>query len=263
MIYCVCPFSRPNNLKNVLDNFSRQKYADKKLIVVKNGDAISSNIPVHDDIIVLSSEAHQSHAKNIGLQYLKDIDGEYFSTLDDDDYYGPNYLSELSVAFKAGHNIVGKSEAFLKLTTDDLFLINSGQSFKSFNEIHGPTISFKVFPDTHEFPIVPFAEDNQWVQAAISDSRYGAPYCTSRYNFCYNRVGGQKHTFPPTDSQLIYGLRVGLYPLFYCGKNSNDIVNGVTDPEMRLISKIPDGEIDISKMFVPENIRQFEMIYMR
>jgi GT2 family glycosyltransferase len=35
----IVPFSRPQNIVNVLNNFHRQTYYNKKLIIVENGEA--------------------------------------------------------------------------------------------------------------------------------------------------------------------------------------------------------------------------------
>lgn len=93
MIGVVCPFSRPQFLQNVLDNFSRQTHQEKVLILVENGRALGTtgSIPGH----VVQSEPHRSHARNTGIQKVRDLGIAYWAIQEDDDWYGPDYLTEV------------------------------------------------------------------------------------------------------------------------------------------------------------------------
>lgn len=91
MIGVVVLFSRPWLGQMVLENFERQLHADKTLIVVENGRALGHwNGPGE----VVLSEARRTHARNAGLEACRAYGLEHYAIFEDDDWYGPGYLSD-------------------------------------------------------------------------------------------------------------------------------------------------------------------------
>lgn len=144
MIYAVCPFSRPEFLGNVIENFERQTCSEKRLILVENGDAIGAcEAQGFVPDILLTSQRHQSHAKNAGLDWITSNGGGWFSTFDDDDYYGPKYLEEVLECSEKG-DIVGKSNHFVVGIDGHLRYFDLGIASQYGLEAHGATLSARA-----------------------------------------------------------------------------------------------------------------------
>jgi glycosyltransferase involved in cell wall biosynthesis len=163
LIYAICAFSRPQFVKNVIRNFRRQTCKDKKLIVVENGGALGECARVgFEPDVLLRSEPHQSYAKNEALKWIRRHGGGWFSTFDDDDYYGPHYLQEV-VDSRGTSDIVAKHDHFYRGIDDRLRLFESGCHNQAHQEGHGATISARAddCPDFQNTGII--GEDHRWI----------------------------------------------------------------------------------------------------
>ena len=201
-INVIVPFSRPAMLDNVINNFLRQHYSNKRLILVENGPAIGACIKkgVYPDLL-LQSEPHQSFAKNTALEELRKIGG-FWTTFDDDDYYGPSYLEELA-EFSNKATIIGKFSHFMLTTENALRLYLSSRENRLTRFVHGPTISAWAedsvdFKDTGRW-----GEDNDWIDRMTLKG--ALVYATSRWNFVFQRSKHQ-HTWLINDSQITQTL---------------------------------------------------------
>jgi hypothetical protein len=197
MIYAIVPFSRPKFLYNVVNNFKHQTLHKKKLIIVENGDAIGcckkNNF---EPDILLTSEKHQSLAKNEALNWIKNHGGGLWATFDDDDYYGPEYLSELDQNSKKAC-VFGKGSVFVKTTDEDILLLDTGEENKISKFTYAGTIAAysEVSPF---FKIMDYSEDTQF----LYDIKHSV-YSSSRFNYVYQRWVDNKHTYPGNDDELL------------------------------------------------------------
>lgn len=200
-VWIVIPFSKPEFMENTILNILRQTKKDKvKVCVVENGEGIGSckSAGFVPDLL-LTSEKHQSIAKNTALEEINKVGGQFWTTFDCDDYYGKFYIEELLDNSNCG-DIIGKCRIFIKPSTNDkIWLVNNLPEHQFVPYIHGPTISGWV-DQFMEFPIIPYAEDMRWVEEM--QNRGAITYATSCYNFCYNRFD-YGHTFKITDNQLL------------------------------------------------------------
>jgi hypothetical protein len=193
----ICPFSRPDQVNNVLENFSRQTFSNKQLIVIENGNAL--NTFPKDKAIVLTSDNHQSFAKNTGLDYLKSNGGGFWTTFDDDDYYGKNYLQEL-IDNSDKANIIGKKSFFCKTFENKMRLFLHEDEGKQCFAVHGPTISAWAEDSLYFNDTGRWGEDVEWEQRMVLNGATIAS--TSKYNFMLNRNKGQNHTWVVDDTQI-------------------------------------------------------------
>lgn len=198
-IWVIVPFSRPQYLENLKSNFLRQKFYNKKLIIVENGKGIGTckRFGFKPDIL-LTSKPHQSDAKNKGIEALQDINAEFWTTFDDDDWYGPDYLQELyENSDKA--DIIGKSSIFNKTTEGKLRLFSGLENASTF-DLHGPTISGWTKSTIFFLNTGRWGEDMQFLYR-LNDK--GATFwSTSKYNFIYQRFKSHDHAWTVTDYQL-------------------------------------------------------------
>lgn len=200
-VWIVCPFSKPEFFNNLKKNIEKQTKKDKiKICVIENGEAIGicKKNGFYPDLL-LTSEKHQSHAKNTGLEKVKKVGGEFWTTFDCDDFYGERYIEELLENSNKG-DIIGKNKIFIKTTEDKLWLPIELKENCYVKYVHGPTISGWV-EDFINFPIKDWAEDLAWTEAM---QNIGAiTYSTSAYNFCYNRFKSGNHTFISSDENYV------------------------------------------------------------
>lgn len=200
-VWVIVPFSRPSCFENVVSNFTRQTFQNKKLVLVENGDAIGCcKERGFEPDLLLTSERHQAIAKNVGLAALRERKAEFWTTYDDDDWYNNSYLDELiDCSDKA--EMVGKHNIFVKTTDDRLWLLQDSKENSFVDAVHGPTISAWV-KDT----VVDFPNTGQWGEdlAFINDMQLkGAKlWSSSRWNFIFQRHKNHNHTWHTTDYQL-------------------------------------------------------------
>jgi hypothetical protein len=241
-IWAVVPFSRPNWLENVKDNFFRQRFHNKKLAIVENGPAVGCcKAAGFSPDILLTSEPHQAIAKATALDELKKIGAEFWATWDDDDYYGENYLTELAEASDKAE-LIGKLSIFVKTLDDKLRLFGS-QEKQYVDFVHGPTISTWV-ADVAEFRNVgKWAEDIAFCdQMKNKGARFWA---TSRWNFINQRHRNHIHTWVITDHQMAQGwlyTKTGSYIYEYPGSSIEEAKIGMTSqilPDAHIVEKLP------------------------
>lgn len=104
MITVIVPHGRPEFAANLLANFRRQRGVDAHLLVVENGEAVSS--APSSDATVICSGAHQSDAMNAGLAWLRAHGDGAWARFDDDDYYSPDYLAAVASSLTGGGLVV-------------------------------------------------------------------------------------------------------------------------------------------------------------
>jgi hypothetical protein len=224
----IVPFSRPEYALRTLQNFERQLYPDKRLWIVENGPAIGTwarlSLPADR---VLTSRAHQSHARNVGLNELRSTGGGYWAGFDDDDWYGAEYLTEIAAqADKA--NVVGKRQHFIGIDDRYLFLfLDHLQSRYTIALTGGALAAWSE--ESVDFPIQRVAEDIGWCSLM---RRAGARiYNTSAYHYLYRRCTDGHHTSGAQSiDRLIYQHGRGNY----LGLLSHRVVSGEREPELRV-----------------------------
>ena len=195
------PFSRPSCFENVISNFTRQSFHNKKLVMIENGDAVGC-CKEHgfEPDLLLTSDRHQAIAKNVGLAALREKGAEFWTTFDDDDWYYNLYLNEL-VDCSDKAEMIGKHNIFVKTTNDRLWLLQDSEENDFADIIHGPTISAWVKDTEVDFP-----NTGQWGEdlAFINEMQLRGAKCwaSSKWNFIFQRHKNHNHTWHTTDHQL-------------------------------------------------------------
>lgn len=240
-IWVIVPFSRPEHLVRVMGNFARQTFPGRRLLIVENGAALGS-VPSHTPCFVLSSAPHQSHAKNEALAFIKRHGGGFFTTMDDDDWYGPGYLDELA-GYAKSYDALGKQWHFVSLgeggepgdtelsqPKPQLLLCNRLSTNTDNAWFTGGTIS--GWSETAlPFPVTP-GEDLAWCEKM---KRAGAKLRgLSQYHYLYRRsYAGAKHTWPATREAFvksIQGYGPWEFPATEAGEIDLQIVTGEKQP---------------------------------
>jgi len=190
--FVICPYSKPEYRDNLVESLTRQSFRDFTAIVVENGPAVGT-FPQLPGTVVLQSEAHQSHAKNLALRWIRDHHGDgAWSCFDCDDYYGQDYLKSQIEALVHG-DVVGKSFGNMMYISyeDGLYLHCMGALDRN-KSLTGGAMTCRTarVPD---FPIVPVGEDGHW-SWEMQTKHKARVYPTGPRHYCYNR-GGTGHTW--------------------------------------------------------------------
>lgn len=207
VVYSIVPFSRPKFLENVIKNFNQQRYKNKKLIVVENGKAVGccEKNGFKPDVL-LKSDPHQSYARNEVINWVKSNGGGMCANFDDDDYYGPNYLSEI-MENKNKADIIGKYDFFIRTTAGNFRLFEGFASNCYNNIIHGATLACmaEIMPEYKNTG--KWGEDWDLINRMQESGK--TTYTTSKYNFMIRRFPNS-HTWSITDDQLVKTIYFGL-----------------------------------------------------
>lgn len=128
MASMITPTVRPHLLDKTVNQFLSQTYPNKELIIVFNMDrndpAFPHNaIPDRDDITLFSipKDFHAGTCLNFGTQKAR---GKYCFRVDDDDYYGDNYLLDAILHLQCvDADLFGKVFSYVHFDDgDDVFM---------------------------------------------------------------------------------------------------------------------------------------------
>lgn len=185
MHYVICPYSKPEYLDNLLGSFQRQVFRGFKPIIVENGPAVGT-FPREVGAVILTSEAHQSHAKNEGLRWLRENGDASWSVFDCDDYYGPEYLKS-QVAALEGHDMAGKSFGnMMYVMFDDGLYLNGMGNLNFARHLNGGATSCAT-ANVPNYPIMPAGEDGAWCR--LMNGLEARTAHTGPKYYGYNRMG--------------------------------------------------------------------------
>lgn len=137
--------------------------------------------------------------------------GHIVTKMDDDDYYGPNYLSDQLYALRySGADIVGKQAHYMYLADYDATISRfSKREHKFTNFVMGPTIMGRreVFLET-PFENVHRGEDSLFLKAALS--RGLKIYSSDRFNY-YQVRNSSGHTWSVSTKELLEKSKVEFF----------------------------------------------------
>lgn len=123
-VACLLVTMRPNLLAGCLERFRADRYPEKELVVVLHGhdaslDEARALIRPGEPISIFQMGKELSLGSCLNFAAAQS-DAEYWAKFDDDDLYGPNYLSDIML-YRRGIDfpIGGKSAAFTYLQSGD------------------------------------------------------------------------------------------------------------------------------------------------
>ncbi len=203
---------RPAQLHQLFDSVVNQESVDLQLVLVTHG------FEAEPRLIAQLRERGLSHLETVAMpktatlgECLRDAvarsDGEVLSKMDDDDLYGPHYLSDLLDGLMySGADVIGKQAHHMHFLSSGINIVRfENREHRWTDFIMGPTIT----GHRQVFMEVPFAdltvgEDTDWLRRV---SGAGANiYAADRFNFV--QVRGTSHTWQPDEAQLLASGRV-------------------------------------------------------
>ncbi len=175
-------------LDNILENYLSQKYPLKELIIIINDDSIdleawTNKLKDYDDIkIYKPSETYTlGECLNFGVEKSK---YNYISKFDDDDYYGPDYLTDSINTFKfTDAHIVGKYSIYAYFErTNTLVLRFPNRENRYMDYVAGSTLTMKkeIF-DKIKFRDISKSEDTLFLEDSLKEGY--KIYASDRFNY--------------------------------------------------------------------------------
>lgn len=191
--------NRPKYLQNVFQNFNRQLFKDKELIIILNNNKMNikewiMRAKEYSNVSVFQVDEKKSlgYCLNYGINKAKH---NVIAKLDDDDYYGPLYLSQAIKALKYA-DVVGKYTTYVFFEDSKTLAIrNPKRDNRYVYRVEGPTLVFKkeIFKKI-KFHDKSLGEDIQFCKDCIKNGI--KIYSTDKYNFVYIRHGSSdKHAW--------------------------------------------------------------------
>ncbi|WP_066391415.1 glycosyltransferase family 2 protein [Neobacillus mesonae] len=195
--------NRQEFIENVFSSYESQIWPEKELIIVLNND--SMNLLEWEEyaqkynqvsIYQLPENVSLGNCLNFGVKKSK---YSYIAKFDDDDYYGPLFLTEAMYTFdKMNADVVGKRTCYMyNALTKELRMRFPDREHKRASILQGGTIMAKK----KVMEKVPFPDKNVGEGLSFTQrcrARGYRIYTTSRYNFAYIRHGDDSHTWNPS-----------------------------------------------------------------
>ncbi len=116
---------RPENITKCLENFAKQTYAEKELLLVLNNsefdvDGIRRRAEAIPNVRVLYVEGRTTLGDCLNLG-TRESSGRYVAKMDDDNLYGSPYLSDLVLAAEfSDAEVTGKGSCYMYLEGRDI-----------------------------------------------------------------------------------------------------------------------------------------------
>lgn len=208
VILCTCHLG-PIDL--VFENFLRQNYGRKELIIILNNDNMDidkykKRAKVYKNIKVFQLDENITLGAcfEFGVQLAN---FEYIAKFDDDDYYGRNYLTQVISTFEQkDYDVVGKAAFFVYfIKSKTLALCGVKKENKYVTHLADATLVFKrnVF-DQIEIPTLKGAGTFVELQRRLQENGFKL-YSTDRFNFVVIRNPNpeEQHTWKVVENEFL------------------------------------------------------------
>lgn len=213
-ISVLAPTNRPELVRTIFENFSRQSFPMKQLVLITHGYELDQNHVARliDEfeveslqIVRAASDLSLGASLNLGLQRA---DGSVIAKMDDDDYYGADYLGDMSYALAYSRaDVVGKRSHYMYLNSRSTLILRLPEEDHTYTDfVIGPTI----MTSKSLLKAIPFEDRTRGEDSSLMRNVLGAGgriYATDRFNFCQVR-GSHKHTWNVHDEALLATARV-------------------------------------------------------
>lgn len=201
LVSVVAATNRPEYLENCLENYTRQKYTHKELLLVLNNNSYNleevrqkvSSLP-NVKVFQVDEEKTLGECLNLGVD---NSIGDYIAKFDDDDLYGSHFLGDMILPFSyTNAAIVGKQTYYGYLESQNKLVVRFlGREHLYTKLVSGGTMVIKrqVF-DRVRFPYKPFGTDTAFLKScAESELKI---WSSDKYNFIQVRKPDtSKHTW--------------------------------------------------------------------
>jgi cellulose synthase/poly-beta-1,6-N-acetylglucosamine synthase-like glycosyltransferase len=190
----VCVSMRPHLVDAVVENLARQDQAQLDVVFVANSpDFDRAKVEQAFERIPGAVIDHPPPGTSLGAALnrgLQRSDARFVAKFDDDDIYGPQYLTDqLRAHGYAGAGVVGKHSYFARIdSTGDSYLRFPGNDFRYSGTLAGGTLVIdRDSVGEQEFDDISLGEDRAFL--AVCHRRGISTFATDRFNFTQVRTG--------------------------------------------------------------------------
>ncbi|MFE6073789.1 glycosyltransferase [Paenibacillus sp. NPDC057886] len=205
--------NRPKFFDNILQNYNRQRYKVKELIIILNHDSMNlqlyrNRVRKHANVSVyqVPESISLGQSLNAGITQAR---LSLIAKFDDDDYYSPFYLKEQVNGLKrTKSDIVGKHSCLVYLGASKTLLVRSpNEKNKHVEFIQGGTLLFKrEILKKVRFTDRSIGEDVTFLRQCRKKGF--KTYATSPFNYVYHRrQNKQSHTWRADDHFYLEGSK--------------------------------------------------------
>ncbi|MEC0258398.1 glycosyltransferase family 2 protein [Paenibacillus lautus] len=201
--------SKPSFLKNIIENYKRQSYKDKELVIVLHSDKISIK-KVVEQINDSSIRVYHRNPNSLSFGYCLNFgilqsNKEYIAKFDDDDYYSEEYLSDMMNAYSyTDAKVIGKFTFHTYMHGSSKFVTRKpGGEYKYTSFLPGATFLIKrdVFYN-NMFRDIPRDIDGKFCADCAANKI--KMYSIDSFNLLVNRYEDKNiHTWKATDQLII------------------------------------------------------------
>ena len=204
---------RPDNVKFAIENYRKQVYAEKELLLVLNNaifdvESIEAQAKDLNNVRIVQVDGRVTLGESLN-RGVEEASGYYIAKMDDDDYYGENYLSDMMLAADfSGAEILGKGTYFVHMKAGNITALRSVASQHEFTDfVAGATLTGRreVLREIR-FPDCTRGEDSSLLAKA---SKAGCRiYSADAFNMLVVRgTDHQRHTWDIGDSDFLKNCR--------------------------------------------------------
>ncbi len=212
-VSAIVPTMRPQQLAPIWKLLHHQTCKNLELVLLTHGFDCTDSREVaelrerwplkHVEIVPMETSAKLGELMNKGVQIAS---GDYVAKIDDDNYYGPNYLSDLLAAFSwTDAQVVGKWAHYVHIgdETGPTVLRFADSEHRYVKLVQGGTILTprEVALDI-EFEPLPRRVDTTFLEKVRASG--GLVYASDRFNFVSNRTNDASgHTWGISTADLL------------------------------------------------------------
>lgn len=200
--------NRPGSVETMVQNCVRQSYENYEVVVLTHGFMLDEHDldPLRSkgvSVRVLTAPKSESLGSNLN-RLVDSCSGEYGVRMDDDDWYGQNYVRDMVNAIEYSEaDLVGKAATYIYFEERNATVLTMpANEHKYTNFVRGATFAgpietFKRF----RFPDQGSSEDTGMLEQIIAAG--GRIYSCDRFNFVVNRWAlKERHTWRESDDSL-------------------------------------------------------------
>ncbi|MCC9145765.1 MULTISPECIES: glycosyltransferase [unclassified Arthrobacter] len=208
-VSALVPTIRPHQVENVFRTLAAQQDVDVELVLLTHGFTLE---PERLQELQTAYELQKVRLLTAGTEVslgeclnrcVQAASGDIVAKMDDDDHYGPHYLSDQLHALEySGADVVGKQAHYMHLRSSKAVILRFGHREHRYTDfVMGPTIvTRRKLALELPFPSLGLGEDTGFLkQAAAAGKRI---YSADRFNYFQVREGSG-HTWKVDDATLL------------------------------------------------------------
>lgn len=206
--------NRPDFIENIIENYERQVWPEKELVLVLNSDSFNiddvrrrlASVP---DARVFQVPEERSLGECLN-RAIDETEFEYWTKFDDDNFHGENFLTDLMAAFTyTDAGVVGKCSYFAHLEGEHVLALRFPEQehrYVKFLSGSAMIVQRRVL-DEVRFPERSVGEDTRFLKDCVEKGF--RMYSTDRFNYVVRRAAStDEHTWKIETDEYLKKCRV-------------------------------------------------------